>query len=182
MGMILQMRRAAPDVLAELETGQLPALEFVYPMESDDAAYRDGSILNIDKSWHAIHFLLARVKKGAAQRAIHTITARFVWNTKLPSGFLLAGTEVGDDLGYGPVRILPPSQILEVSEFLAVLPDDFVESRLNFGSLRRAGVYPSIWDRKDPDHLEYVSSHFQSLRKFISTAANRAEGVAQVIA
>lgn len=181
MSMIMQMRRATPDDIAKLESSALAAHDFVVPASSEDKAYHDGSIADLDKAWNAIHFLLTRATKGFAGRRLHTLFWRFQNNAELPAGFMMAGTAVGQELAYGPVRLLQPQQIGETSVFLSALPDNFIETNLDFATLHRAGVYPAIWDRKDPDDIIYVSSIFEELRNFISIAAENGEGVAQVI-
>lgn len=185
MSMTMQLRRARQDVLAELSDKGEGAYEFVDPPDQGDSAFGDGTILNIDKAWHAINFLLSRTNKGADKSAgshsTDIMTAEMAWNSQLPYGFLLGGAEVGAEMEYGAVRVLQPAEVVEVSELLTGLPDEFIETELDFASLQEADVYPDIWDRRDPDDLQYVSSYFRNLREFIATAARAEEGIAQVL-
>lgn len=161
MGMVIQMRRAGSDMLASLEQRGDVAIEFLMPDDDDDPAYKDGSIVDIDKAWQAIHFLLTRT----------------AWDASLPQGFLLGGQAVGGDQGYGRVRLLAAAEVKTIAKHLAALPADFIAQAFSFDELEAADIYPSIWDRKEPGDIEYVASHFADLKQFIHLTAERSDGI-----
>ena len=161
MSMTLNLRRGPEKKLAELNQDDEAAADFVAPEDENDPGFKDGTIIDLDKAWHAIHFLLT---KQAAEAA-------------LPEGFLLGGAEVGEDLGYGPARLLNPSQVADVQQLLEKLPGDFVRSTLDFSQLAKADIYPLMWDQANPEELEYVSHYFDELRRFVKSAADNNEGV-----
>lgn len=161
MSMVIQMRRADSDTLASLEQRGDMAMEFLMPDDDDDPAYEDGSIVEIDKAWQAIHFMLTRT----------------AWDASLPQGFLLGGQAVGGDQGYGRVRLLTAAEVKTIATYLAALPDDFIAQAFSFDELQAADIYPSIWDRKEPGDIDYVAAHFADLRQFIDRAAERADGI-----
>lgn len=168
MGMYLQLRRVNINVLtslAELKGDDDSAYKILSPADEEDPAHKDRSIADLDKAWHAIHFLLAGDE----------------WDATLPAGFLLSGTPVGADLGYGEARILTPVEVDDVSKFLSRLPDDFVEKNFDHAALEKAQIYPTIWDRKDPEDIKYVSSHFKELKSIVQIAAANGEGLALAI-
>ena len=64
----------------------------------EDEPGEDG--LNLEKSWHVLHYLLT----GKAEEAPGPL-----------GNAILGGTEIGGDLGYGPARFLTPQQVREVA-------------------------------------------------------------------
>jgi len=122
--------------------------------------------IDIDKSWHAIHFLLT----GTA------------WDGTDPDGFLLQGGEqVGDeDVSYGPPRILRPHEVQRVHAFLKTIDSAELRRRYDPKAMVRAEIYPDIWDREDDmeENFEYVSQYFEDLRRFFAGAAQKEHGVA----
>lgn len=150
--MVLQLRQATAKELAELSSAESYA-QFIAPDDYD--ALPENALVDLDKSWHAIHFLLTGEAGPAA----------------LPAGALLAGKDVGEDNGYGPARLLDAADVSAFAAFLSLKPDDFVERTFDFEALQNADIYPTIWDRRDAEDVKYVSHYFQLLRAFISDAA-----------
>ena len=75
--------------------------DIVWPEDESDLP----EALDIDKTWHVIHFLLT----GEA------------WGGELPlANAVLGGTELpGTDAGYGPFRYLVPPEVQATSQALA---------------------------------------------------------------
>ncbi|WP_442484139.1 YfbM family protein [Aeoliella sp. SH292] len=121
--------------------------------------------LDVDKAWHAIHFLLT----GSA------------WEGDFPEGFIVScGQVVGDeDLGYGPARSFSPSETAAIADLLASISDDDLQSRGDLASLNATGIYPEIWDEQyeDDEPWEYVQAYFQTLRAFVVEAKERGLGL-----
>jgi hypothetical protein len=84
---------------------------------------------------------------------------------------LFAGEEIGEDLGYGPPRLLSDLEVRSFATYLSSKPDDFVEQAMDFVALEAAEIYPTIWDRQDPEDIVYVADYFRTLRKFFREAA-----------
>lgn len=151
--MCLQMRRCSADMIARLRAAPEAAGDFVVPEDYD--ALPAGELIDLDKAWHAIHFLLV----GAP------------WDVTMPQGTLLAGEELGEDFGYGPPRLWSVADVKAFDAVLASKPDDFVEKSLDFAALETADIYPTIWDRKDPEDIGYVADYFRILKKFVRETA-----------
>lgn len=161
MGMAMQFRRADAATVARLRAGGPDAFEaFIAPMDEYDVLVPE-QLIDIDKSWHAIHFLLTGT----------------IWEPVMPAGALLGGESVSNDLGYGPVRLLSGDEVRQFNAVLAGKPGDFIEKSLDFDALARANIYPDIWSRHDPDDIAYVSHFFDNLRTFFGQAANAGDGV-----
>ena len=115
-----------------------------------------GKLLEIDKAWHGLHYLLT----GSAR------------DTEGPLGqAILGGTEIGDDGGYGPARYLLPDEVKAVSIALEKVADAELRNRYDASALSAANVYPGGWD--DPETLEWLLEAFGELQSFYRGAAAR---------
>ena len=140
---------AAPD--------SLPA--FLYP---DDSVGDPANHLDIDKAWHAIHYLLnGKTWEGEAP-LFHTI---------------LGGEEIGEDVGYGPSRFLTPSQVKAIASELIGLTPDAVGARFEPTAMDAAEIYPQTWTRDGKDGWEYVRHYYEQLREFYLKASERGDAV-----
>jgi len=116
--------------------------------------------LNLDKSWHGIHYLLT----GRIDEAPPPL-----------GNAILGGTEIGEDLGYGPARYLTPEQVREVAQALAgITSDDFVR-RFDPQKIRRASVYALDNDAT----ADYCVQYFEKLVAYYRDAA--AQGNAMLL-
>jgi hypothetical protein len=163
MGMIAVFRRLGDGDLARLR--EEPKLITDY-LEEEDAPDGFGPFadLDVDKAWHAIHFLLT----GTA------------WEGAPPLNFIAAGgTEIGDDLGYGPARGLTSGEVRRLAAALEALPRDSLLQRFDPAALTAAEIYPDIWDRppEEDDTRAYVAEYYEQLRSFIMEAAAASEAL-----
>ena len=133
---------------------------FIYP---DDGDAEPDNHVDLDKSWHAIHF---------------TLTGS-VWEGEEPlKNVLFGGEEIGEDIGYGPARYLVPDQVRSVATALhAITPDDFAE-KFDPSALAAAEIYPTIWDREEASEcLAFVQPYYTTLREFYQQASDRGDAV-----
>jgi len=162
MSMIAALRRLSDSDLSHLQ--QKPELVADYLAEVPLDGFGPFADLDIDKAWHAIHFLLT----GTA------------WDGEPPLNFLaIGGTEIGDDLGYGPARGLAASQVRELATALDALPADILLERFNPAAFTAADIYPDIWDRspEDDDTRGYVERYYDELRTFVLDAGTKGEAL-----
>ena len=90
---------------------------------------------DLDKLWHGVHWLLT----GSAEESADGLGA-----------VLFGGAEVGEDLGYGPARLMPPAEVAAVYRARAAVPESERLARFDPVAMERAGVYPSgIWGRPE---------------------------------
>jgi hypothetical protein len=125
----------------------------------------EGEILDLDKSWHGIHYLLT----GTA------------WEGDPPLNFLVTGgREVGDDeVGQGPARTYTAAETREIAGALAAVGDPELRSRFAPDAMMRLEIYPEIWDR-DPaedDTLGYLLEYLGLLRTAVATVVERGHGL-----
>lgn len=111
-------------------------------------------VLDLHKSWHALHFAFTGRAEGGA----------------LPAAALLSGgTEVGRDLGYGRARIVAESPTRDFAAFLAGLDVVALAARLDPAAMRAQGVYGA--SRSRARLLDEFAYEFPRLRDHVTAAA-----------
>jgi hypothetical protein len=124
----------------------------IYP---EDEFESNGDYLNIDKSWHAIHFLLNDSNWSGTPPLFNVI---------------LGGKEIGEDVGYGPVRYLTCEEVKELSVSLENIGDDII-SKYNADKLNENEIYPQLWE-EDEQVKEFLKSCFIKVKNFYNKAAS----------
>ena len=180
MSMMLEMWRLSAEDLAKLRAEpDLTSAYFLGSEESEDGAEEedgedDGCAapppprgfgartpLYLGKAWHALHFLLT----GSA------------WEGEGPLRFLASGgTELGDELVYGPARVWSVDEVRAIAAALADVSGDELVARIDPAAMTAAEIYPAIWDR-DQDFAEFIGPAYQELCAFVREAAARGEGM-----
>jgi hypothetical protein len=157
MGMILVGRRLNQDDLRRLLAD--PSLTHDLLDEEESALE-----LDLDKAWHGLHFLLADS----------------AWETVDGAGeAVLGGDPIGEDVGYGPARLLTPEKVHVVAAGLRDLGVDTLRGRYDAATLTAAQIYPDIWE--EPDVFDsYLAPNFARLREMFVRAS--AEGQAVLLA
>jgi hypothetical protein len=127
---------------------------------------RGDAVLDLDKQWHALHGVLT----GTA------------WDTDPPCGrAVLGGVEFGEDLGYGPPRLLGATEVAEVAAELDRLGVDGFAAAVSPEHLDALDVYPNGVDWGDPEEQEYLVESFEQLRAFYRQAADAGQALIIVI-
>jgi hypothetical protein len=160
MSMIGYFLAVSAAKLDELERDPASVVAFL------DAAIEDqdelgADLLDVDKSWHGIHFLL----NGSA------------WEGEPPFKWVVfAPKQLGEDAGYGPARVLSPDQVIEVSKALAAITADKLKKKCDWKLMNDSEIYPQGWRSGDDD---YIAENFTHLKKLYESAARRRMGVIQ---
>ena len=146
--------RANPDSLEEFLNDQF---------ESEEPT----NIVDVDKAWHCIHFMLTGQADGGDEPL---------------SWAILGGEETGGDAGYGPARILTPDQVRTLSSALASIDKVAFSSRYDPLAMKRADVYLSEMCVRDGDEaLVYIVDNYLALTDFYRDAAERGDGAVLLI-
>jgi Domain of unknown function (DUF1877) len=114
-----------------------------------------GASISLDKAWHGVHYLLCgRVEPG----------------TDLASQAVMGGTEVGEDLGYGPARYFDVDKVAAIARELA-RPNLEAEMTARFDPAQMAnlGIYPGQFDAGDD--RQWLMDAFHKLRQFYVDAS-----------
>ena len=125
----------------------------------------EGEVVDLDKSWHGLHYLLT----GSA------------WEGDPPLNFLLVGgRDVGlDEVGNGPARTFSPAETRAVAAALGGLTDEDLQSRFAPAEMMELEIYPEIWDRApaEDDTLGYLMEHVGELRRALAGVVARGHGL-----
>ena len=157
MGMVGCFAAVDSDTLSKLKED--PYLIDGY-LHSDGGDSDPPNCIDVDKAWHGIHYLLTgRTDEGSEPLSLA----------------VMGGTEIGEDVGYGPARFLEPEQVRRIA---AWLPDDTVfKSRFDPQAMEKAKIYPEIiWVRDEDDALDYLVENYRELVAFYKSAAIRGDG------
>lgn len=129
----------------------------------EDLEEAGGSELRLRKMWQALHFMLT----GTA------------WEIEGPLGqALLGGEDIGPDIGYGPARILMPSDVLEISNALSKISVAEFRARFAPERMEAEDIYPTmIWVREKDTVIDELTSLFEALKAFYQAAASRKNGL-----
>jgi hypothetical protein len=161
MGMIACLAPLTADQLDRLRGDPDHLQDVLFPDENTYAPPK-GSI-DLDKSWHAMHYLLTGTA-GEAEGA--------------QAAAILGGEELGPDMGVGPARFLTQRQVQDVSIALSGVTEATLAARYDPRDMDAQRIYPGgIWERDGPQGLEYVLHYFRKLVPFYADAARRGDAV-----
>lgn len=114
------------------------------------------SILDLYKSWNALHVLLNDGEPGAEANAV------------------MGGQPIGEDLGYGPARILNEDEVASIAAGLAKISQSEFESRFDVGKME--DVYSFHADEAEQE-WQVLADLFGELKTFYATAAEQSSGM-----
>jgi len=151
--MIGNYLRVPAVLLEQLREDPSDIMDVLYP-NGGEIDHQEGQHLDIDKSWHAIQFLLTGEP----------------WEGEPPiQNAVIGGTALGDeDVGYGPARGLTPAEVKAVSVALSTVSGEQLWSRFDQRTFASAEIYPEGWSS---DGKDYVLGYYEALRKFFEDAA-----------
>jgi hypothetical protein len=155
-------RRLSSDELRAVwnDPGTAGALLFG-DLDDDDAEMPDPE-LDLGKSWHAVHYLLTGSAWGLGDGAA--------------GAAILGGTEIGEDGGYGPARLLGRDAVRAVATELDALDVETLRTRYDADAMATAEIYPIGW-ANDGAEFDNLVVHFVELRQFYRTAADNGQAV-----
>ncbi|WP_139995685.1 YfbM family protein [Paenibacillus paridis] len=156
MGMTGYLQQVSMPQLQEL-LARLDELNGVIVHEDFDV-----EALDIDKAWHAIHFMLNGSSFDGEEPLLYTI---------------LGGTPVGADEGHGPARYLTDGQVRAVAEELSQINNEELDKRFDPEQLSAEGIYPSGSEWNDEEDKEYVLSYFHEVANYYTDAASKGYGM-----
>ena len=154
MGMSGNFAPITSTELSRLKENTTLVIDYLYPNDGEDEV---PNLLNIDKDWHGIHFMLA----GAADDGVGPLSLA-----------VLGGEEFGEDLGMGQARYLTPEQVKEISIALCALGETEFRARFDPQAMNDAEIYPTvIWLRDGQDALNYLTKSYLQLVTFYAETA-----------
>lgn len=152
------------DDLAKLMAQRMQALGLRLPGQPPASsggaqASGKGASISLDKAWHGVHYLLC----GKAEPG-----------TDLASQAVMGGTEIGDDLGYGPARYFDVGEVASIARELSrPTLEAEMTARWDPDKMTALGIYPAGFE---PDDDQWLMDAFRKLRQFYvdASAANLA--------
>lgn len=160
MSMIGNYLRIDQAALQDLLANPARLTAVIYP--DDETEEWTARHLDIDKSWHIIHFLLTGEEWEGEPPLVNAV---------------LGGVTVSDeDVGYGPARYLSPPEVQELSAALRTFSTEDLLARWNQAAIDAAAIYPEGW-ANSPEDREYIGSYFEQLRSFFAKAAEERQVV-----
>jgi len=157
MSMIGNYSAIKPETLASFLADPSLIDKYLYP---EDGTTPGEFYMDIDKAWHGIHFLLNGDTWDGEPPLLHVV---------------LGGELMGEDVGYGPARVLTVEQVAQVSAALQTITRDEFSVRYNSAELSKNEIYPDIWDdaveEDEDDNSEYLTHYFEQVKHFFAKSA-----------
>jgi len=159
MSMIGNIKSIDPLLVDELLDDPEKIHNVVHPDEPEEGT----DSLDIDKSWHAIHFIL---------------TGK-TWEGDFPGGFLVScGLPIGDeDVGYGPARAFRPDEVRQIALFLTGVDKQIFEERFSIEKMKVADLYPSFGAHTKEEEIPYFWQYFEDMKQFIQRASEEGKAI-----
>ncbi len=159
MSMIGNFLAVSEEKAEELKKIPGQIADFLY----SDEVQKSDSFLDIDKAWHGLHFLLT----GSD------------WEGEEPlKSVVFGGTDYGDDVGYGPARILGLGEVRTVEDAISAIKSSSLKSRFDASVLNSADIYPTGWEMDD---AEYIIDAFENVKTFYKNAVVNNQCVIQFL-
>lgn len=132
----------------------------IYNDETDGS---DPNLVDIDKSWDGIIFLL---------------TGQNFDNSDHPLTKVLFSGQIIDeeqDLGYGPGQYLTPEQVKEVNEQISKISIDELSKKYDAKKMTELEVYPNIWENEG--EVNYLTEYFKTIQEVYAEASKNDEAI-----
>lgn len=162
MSMIQNFLRVNSETLNSFLSDSHLLRNMVYSKE----AIHLNNLIDIDKAWEGIFFLLTGESIGTYDQALP------------PLSWLLVGPNDIDrnqDMGYGPATYTDIEQTRQIDLALQEISAAELTQRFDSITMLEKDIYPTIWD--DENALDYLLQYFEDLKAFYHMAALQHEAV-----
>lgn len=163
MGMGASYIRISNDLLSYIKSHPEEIEDIVF--ENEDLEDRE---FDIDKAWHGIYYLLTGIPD--LKQPIESILGLAIFG----------GTEIGEDIGYGPLRYLEAKEVREIATALESISVRDLTSRYKVEDINKYDIYPFSGEWTEDDK-EYLIDNFESLVEFYRLTARQEEAVLLLI-
>lgn len=131
------------------------------PVVAPDPSYIAEPTCDLDKAWHALHYVLTGDPGGG----------------EFPLNFLaIGGQEIGEDMGYGPLRFLTAGETVVLKNELDKITIADFANRFNAKEMSGLELYPVYGDWNDEDK-EWLTDAYTSIKQFIDQAVKNKKGI-----
>lgn len=119
-----------------------------------------GKYFSLDKSWHALHFLLNDHPTDGSGPLFDAI---------------LGGTEIGEDMGYGPPRVLTPNEVRAVAAALNKLDKTSMKKKFDPKAMEKHEIYVGNQDFAE------LATRLKDLTTFFEEASENGNGMLLIL-
>lgn len=160
MGMTCTLLRVSKNELDEYLNESSLLEEIINDDESEDK-----NLIDIDKSWDGIIFLLTGQNFENAEHPLLQV--------------LFSGQIIDDeqDLGYGPAHYLTPEQVADLNKQISKITVEELRHKYDPDKMTELDVYPTIWEEEGDESFEYLSDNFLEVQQLYSDATKNGEAI-----
>lgn len=145
-------------MIDKIQNNQLSLADLIY---NNDAADEENH-LDIDKTWHAIHFTLTGELYNDGD------------NDALINKLIFANNPVNDeDMGYGPANLLTNEEVKMLADSISAVTEENFRSRFDVQEMLENDIYPVIDGEDEAGFFQYVWSYFTEVQQFFQKAAQK---------
>jgi len=127
---------------------------------------------DLDKAWDGILWLISEERR---EREL------MLPDPDLPETQSLMPND-SFDAGGAQISYATPARVARIADALGKLDGAALRARYDARAMSAAAVYPEIWDGDEPDALDYLVGHFETLRETYREAAAAGDYVLVAIA
>jgi hypothetical protein len=164
MGMICTLLRVTKNELDEYLNDSSLLENRIYAYESEEG---DKKLIDIDKSWDGIIFLLTGQNFTNADHPLLQV---------LFSGQII---DAEQDLGYGPAQYLTPEQVADLNNQISKITVEELRQKYDSEKMTELEVYPTVWG--DEESFEYLSDNFLQVQQLYSDATKNGEAIISIL-
>jgi len=157
MGMRGNFIRIGEKTIQEIQQGVLSVWDLLY---DENKKIDTDNVLNIDKAWHAIHFILTGRQWGST-------------DDEPLSKIIGSESPVNDkDMGYGPAMLITDKEIHDINNALKIISQDWFRAKFSISDMQKNEIYPIMNDEDEDEFFDYVYSYFKEVIIFFEKAEN----------
>ncbi|MEM6586593.1 MAG: YfbM family protein [Pseudomonadota bacterium] len=162
MGMVWIARQADENEVAAVRSDPDSVMDFLDPEDWDTAP-----IIDLDKEWHALHFLLTQ-SAGPTSDPLSLVLGNH--------------EEIGEDVGYGPAFLISAKSVKAFSEAVQTIDEAALKQRYDTKAMVAQQVYlGESYDHEGEQGLEFLTDRLNELRDFAAKATAGGFGLIAVI-
>ena len=154
MGMVWVARLADESEVAQIKSDPKSAYDFINPEEGWETA----PIIDLDKEWHALHFLLTQ-SAGPTEDPLSLILGNY--------------EEIGPDNGYGSAFHIPAANLKAFADASDALNEVALRERYDTEAMVAQHIYlGDMYHEEGDDGLKFLTSRLNELTEFAAKAAS----------
>ena len=133
--------------------------------DNDESEDENENLIDIDKSWDGIIFLLTRQKFGNGNHPLLQVlfSEQFIDDEQ--------------DLGCGPAHYFTPEQVADLNEQISKITVEELRQKYDPEKMTELNVYPDIWENKSEEPFEYLSDNFLEIQQLYLDATKNGEAI-----